>query len=269
MGFKKGEPSAQTANSRADNITSLVSPVTGRVLFFLIQKRTESELEMLTDTTKQTPIFMRKLKLFQSRHPISLHPFLRLLFNHFSCVGKPPGQGVQRGDNVAEAGRVAQWQNAQGLASRDYFLWQNCLQGSLVKRTNSQKETLATRNRCVECHHSSRENIIRYIVTIGLAQLWNVFLLKMALYPQCLSFISAPARPPALVSSCYIWSRRTTYSLFASSSKSFSQAQSTGMRLEARQVGEAKVTLRTLIAGTLWKGSSSPDENHLTGGHDV
>lgn len=83
------------------------------------------------------------------------------------------------------------------LASRDYFLWQNCLQGSLVKRTNSQKETLATRNRCVDCHHSSRENTIRYIATTGLAQLWNVFLL----YPQCLSFISAPARPPALVSS--------------------------------------------------------------------
>lgn len=118
MGFKKGEPSMQTANSRTDNITSLVSPVTSRVLFFLIQKRTESELEMLTDTTKQTPIFMRKLKLFQSRLPrclASLHPFLRLLFNHFSFVGKPPGQGVQRGDSVAGAGRVAQWQNAQGL----------------------------------------------------------------------------------------------------------------------------------------------------------
>lgn len=56
----------------------------------------------------------------------------------------------------------------------------------------------------------------------------------------------------------YIWSRRTTYSLFASSSKSFSQAQTPGMRLEARQVWEAKVTLGTLIAGTLWKGSSSP-----------
>lgn len=26
------------------------------------------------------------------------------------------------------------------LASRNYFLWQSCLQGSLVKRTNSHKE---------------------------------------------------------------------------------------------------------------------------------
>lgn len=58
MSFKKWETSKQTANSRTDNVIFLVPLVTGGVLFFLIQKRrTESEFEMLTDTTKQTPIF--------------------------------------------------------------------------------------------------------------------------------------------------------------------------------------------------------------------
>lgn len=77
---------------------------------FLQKRRRKSEFEMLTDTTKQTPIFMRKLNSSRFSFPgclASLPAFLRLLFKHFSCVGKPPGEGVHREDNVAGAGAGA------------------------------------------------------------------------------------------------------------------------------------------------------------------
>lgn len=81
----------QTANPRTDNIISLVPLVTDEVLFFF---RRKSEFEMLTDTTKQTPIFTRKLNSSRFSFPrclAFLPSFPRLLFKHFSCVGKPPG----------------------------------------------------------------------------------------------------------------------------------------------------------------------------------